>query len=358
MGQQRIENLPIRFVAVATEMRTGHEVWLKGGLITDAMRASYALPGIFEPVKIGGRWLYDGAIINPVPVNVARAFGADWVLALAIGSDVPSGATLYETAEPEEAEAQPEPVPGRFWWLRRGAAAKAEGAPGVASVMVDTFNITQDRIMRSRLAGDPPDHMIMMKPKIDRAVRIPSRRRTDRTRPRGGAQVAAGIVGASGGRGAGGVGCPFAAGPPGACEDNWPIRKTRRSGSVKTLDEMSTPEWESLCDGCARCCLVKLEDEDTSEIHYTDIACKLLDGRSCRCRDYPNRQAQVPRLRQADAEGGAGAEMASSHLRLSTAARGPRARLVASLGVGKGGNCRRGRRLGARACLRERGRSR
>ncbi len=166
MGQQRFENLPTRFVAVATEMRTGHEVWLKAGLITDAMRASYALPGLFEPVKIGGRWLYDGAIINPVPVNVARAFGADWVLALAIGTDVPNGATLFETAEEDEPAPAPEPAPaGRLWWLRRGPAAKAEGAPGVATVMVDTFNITQDRIMRSRLAGDPPDQMIMMKAK-------------------------------------------------------------------------------------------------------------------------------------------------------------------------------------------------
>ena len=165
LGQQRIENLPTRFVAVATEMRTGHEVWLKAGLICDALRASYALPGFFEPVKIGGRWLYDGAIINPVPVNVARAFGADWVLALAIGGDVPNGATVHAVAEEDEPPLPEPAAAGRLWWLRRGVSAREEGAPGVASVMVDTFNITQDRIMRSRLAGDPPDHMITMKPR-------------------------------------------------------------------------------------------------------------------------------------------------------------------------------------------------
>jgi uncharacterized cysteine cluster protein YcgN (CxxCxxCC family) len=61
----------------------------------------------------------------------------------------------------------------------------------------------------------------------------------------------------------------------------------------KSLREMTQAEWESLCDGCGRCCLSKLEDEDTHEIFFTDIGCRLLDGQSCRCRDYPNRTAQV-----------------------------------------------------------------
>ena len=63
---------------------------------------------------------------------------------------------------------------------------------------------------------------------------------------------------------------------------------------VKTLEEMSVREWESLCDGCGRCCLVKLEDEDTGEIHYTDIGCKLFDAGKCRCKDYRNRRDTVP----------------------------------------------------------------
>ncbi|MBK8085947.1 MAG: YcgN family cysteine cluster protein [Devosia sp.] len=62
----------------------------------------------------------------------------------------------------------------------------------------------------------------------------------------------------------------------------------------KTLEEMNQEEWEALCDGCGRCCLMKLEDEDTGDIYVSDVRCRLLDGQSCRCSDYPNRLAQVP----------------------------------------------------------------
>ena len=63
---------------------------------------------------------------------------------------------------------------------------------------------------------------------------------------------------------------------------------------TKSLAQMTRAEFESVCDGCARCCLVKLEDEDSGQIHYTDVTCKLLDAKSCRCRDYGRRRARVP----------------------------------------------------------------
>jgi NTE family protein len=73
LGGLQIEDLPIRFAGVATEIGDGHEIWLRRGSLVEAIRASYALPGVFDPVKIDGRWLFDGAIVNPVPVSVARA---------------------------------------------------------------------------------------------------------------------------------------------------------------------------------------------------------------------------------------------------------------------------------------------
>src|SRR6201989_2399474 len=115
-----IEDMSIKFATVATEVRTGHEIWLTHGRVVDAMRASYALPGIFSPVLIGDRWLVDGALVNPVPVSVARALGAEIVIAANLSSDIfthsttiyAHGAVLPE--EPLATEAAAAPPKRRF----------------------------------------------------------------------------------------------------------------------------------------------------------------------------------------------------------------------------------------------------
>ncbi|MBN9082290.1 MAG: YcgN family cysteine cluster protein [Rhizobiales bacterium] len=73
-----------------------------------------------------------------------------------------------------------------------------------------------------------------------------------------------------------------------------PAPATTKPFWKKGLDALSRAEWEALCDGCGRCCLVKLEDEDTGKIHFTDIVCRLFEAKSCRCSDYPGRKAKVP----------------------------------------------------------------
>jgi len=171
IGQTLIEDLPIKYATVATEVRTGHEIWLTHGRMVDAMRASYALPGIFSPVLVGDRWLVDGALVNPVPVSAARAFGAEIVIAANVSSDVfAHGTTVYAHGPSVVAPAEPDPEPEaprrglrRLFSAERtmkreffGSAAR----PGISSVMVDAFNIMQDRITRARLAGDPPDLLI------------------------------------------------------------------------------------------------------------------------------------------------------------------------------------------------------
>ncbi len=170
LGEQRIEDLSTRFTAVATEIGTGHEHWLSRGRLVDAVRASYALPGIFKPVRINGRWLFDGALVNPIPVSVCRALGARYVIAVNLNFDILGRGGVVQVpdmgndAEDMEADAPlvdlRQSKKGVRELMRRQIFGGRDGAPGFSTVMVDAFNIVQDRIARSRLAGDPPDAMI------------------------------------------------------------------------------------------------------------------------------------------------------------------------------------------------------
>ena len=173
-----IQNLKRKYVAVATEIGTGHEVWLSRGRLTDAMRASYALPGIFRPVEIGGRWLFDGALVNPIPVSVARAMGARYVIAVNINADLSGRGSMAPIFSEGNAAAAPMPLTGAAVTdddgsnilARNGRALKkmlqrqffgpSDDTPGISTVMTEAFNIVQDRIARSRMAGDPPDAVI------------------------------------------------------------------------------------------------------------------------------------------------------------------------------------------------------
>lgn len=173
LSDRRIEDLRIRFATVATELGSGHEIWLTRGSLVDAMRASYALPGVFDPVKLGGRWLVDGALVNPVPVTVARAFGADLVICVNLNGEVRlRGGTVIQSHGSEAVEDQiveevTQPSSHRrffgFWKDSYKRAERPPGSPGISGVMIDAFNIIQDRISRSRLAGDPPDLVVTPK---------------------------------------------------------------------------------------------------------------------------------------------------------------------------------------------------
>ncbi len=158
-------------MAVATEIGTGREIWLTKGPLVNAIRASYALPGIFRPVQINGRWLMDGAFVNPVPVAVCRAMGANLVIAVNLHhlgisrtALVPLEATAMEC---KTIEVIPEPpikktlLPIlRNWRHQVFNKGNGNSAPGISRVLLEAFNVTQDRIARARLAGDPPDVII------------------------------------------------------------------------------------------------------------------------------------------------------------------------------------------------------
>jgi NTE family protein len=163
-----IESLARRFVSVATEIGSGHEIWLTRGHLVDSIRASYAMPGIFKPVRVEGRWLFDGALVNPIPVSICRALGARYVIAVNVNSEAGFG-TVVTDLEALPVAALPAPEDNSLLarngravrkLLQRQLFGRVENGPGISTVMMQAFNIVQDRIARSRLAGDPPDVMI------------------------------------------------------------------------------------------------------------------------------------------------------------------------------------------------------
>jgi NTE family protein len=175
LGEERIEKLPIKIAAIATEFDTGHEIWLTHGRLCDALQASYALPGIFPPVRLGGRWLVDGALVNPVPVSAARALGARVVIAVHLNSDLSGRGTVISNHGSSEGDEIPlagttpvrrsgftELLSGGHSLLR--AVFGSSERPGIPTIMVEAFNVMQDRITRARMAGDPPD--VLIAPKV------------------------------------------------------------------------------------------------------------------------------------------------------------------------------------------------
>lgn len=166
MGTARIEDFPLPYAAMTTDLVTGHEIWLQKGDLVEAMRASFSLPGIFPPVKIDNRWLADGALVCPLPVAACRALGADMVIAINLNADMIGKSRRAGTSIPVAAgfdmltyleESGEKEKLSLMDNLTRRVFRRDYDGPSVFGVMTSSLNIMQDRITRSRLAGDPPD---------------------------------------------------------------------------------------------------------------------------------------------------------------------------------------------------------
>lgn len=165
-GEKDFTELDIPFTAVACELKTGHEIWLEEGKISDAIQASFAMPGIFGPVNHKKRWLVDGALVNPVPVSVCRAAGCEMVIAVNLSEDlygrvmkVRKGAksTGEYGVSQEMVKAAPALMPVGSKSIFRKFFSHKGSAPSLFTNMVASLNVMQNRLSRSRLAGDPPD---------------------------------------------------------------------------------------------------------------------------------------------------------------------------------------------------------
>lgn len=167
-GDPGFEDLERTLGVVATELYTGQERWLREGSVAEALRASIALPGLFTPVHRDREWLVDGGLVNPVPVSLCRAMGADVVIAVNLNGDLIGRHRPRAASSPPSADGgwldrigggllrRPGGILQQMGWPGAGRDA----GPGLFEIMATSVNVMQDRITRSRLAGDPPDLVI------------------------------------------------------------------------------------------------------------------------------------------------------------------------------------------------------
>ena len=162
-----IEDLDKQYATVATGLDTGREVWLTKGAILEAVWSSISLPGLFPAIKNNNKWLVDGGLVNPVPVSVCRALGADIVIAVNLNGDIVG----KHFQKPKKIIKQDVGVVGKITDLVTEYTAPAfskakveDQSPSLFEAIAGAVNITQDRITRSRMAGDPPD--ILLSPKL------------------------------------------------------------------------------------------------------------------------------------------------------------------------------------------------
>ncbi len=173
LGDAQIEQLPKPYAAVATDLKSGREVCIEQGSLLDAVRASAALPGLFTPVRYDETWLVDGGLVNPVPVSVCRALGVELVIAVDLNTGLVGRRIAGKERETDSEETLLVTALGGLAGqitasLKRGTDSLVgqlrrthPEMPHLFEVMAGSLNIMQDRITRSRMAGDPPDVLLL-----------------------------------------------------------------------------------------------------------------------------------------------------------------------------------------------------
>ena len=160
---ESIEDLARPFIAVATDLRHGREIWLRKGPLIPAVRASVSIPGLLKPEYLDGRWLIDGGVVNPVPVSAARALGADSVIA--VNPNAAFSAGFYEpaTPRPDFTSMLPEGLRALWGGTTDEPEPAAPAAPSYVALINATIDIMSDQIRRARLAGDPPQALLSVR---------------------------------------------------------------------------------------------------------------------------------------------------------------------------------------------------